>query len=81
MRNQDQAIGPHWKQRGSAQNSSCNPGCLFDLKTDKAESVDLYHTRPDIVQQLMSRLAVVSKTAGRKRAMLSRFVVRSVSLT
>ena len=64
VRNQDQAIGPHWKADGPSQNSACNPGCLFDVSVDKSESNDLYHARPDIVTQLMDRLTVVSKTGA-----------------
>ena len=64
MRNQDQAIGPHWKAKGPSQNSTCDPGCLFDVSVDESESHDLYHTRSDIVNQLMDRLSVVSKTGS-----------------
>ena len=64
VRNQDQAIGPHWIAKGPSQNSTCFPGCLFDVSVDESESHDLYHARPDIVNQLMDRLSVVSKTGS-----------------
>lgn len=64
VRNQDQAIGPHWKQGGPSQNSRCEPACLFDLSVDKSESHDLYATHSDIAQQLMARLLEVSKTGS-----------------
>ncbi len=64
VRNQDQAIGPHWKATGPSQNSTCTPACLFDLSTDTSESHDLFTINGDVAQQLMARLLEVSKTGS-----------------
>lgn len=41
----------------------CSPACLFDIRADPEERVDLAGERPDVVREMLARMKVLNKTA------------------